>query len=709
VLDSPPFEAHDHGLLHTQGSKAFSTRVGQLEYTGNLDTKTHVLNVDIYAWIPFIGQVKVGHGSGNLANKVFVRLDKAGVVTGHVEFYDRGGSGTAMWAKSKFVLFGKEYNYDKPVVNIPEDFIPQEAPLLEAEEYGLAHTVEEQTFDIMVHYLQYVGILNPETLALSVDIHAKVPFMPAIPLGRADGNLADGVTFQFVKAELGAKGSAEFYIRDGDRKQMWAREKYTFLWQEYKWDTPVLRIQQDDTAPISLQSQSHGLAHIQGEVPFSKRVGPLGYSGTFQTSTRFLIVDVFGFIPIIGRIHLGHAEGNIDDGVRVPFSTRPIQGSVEFSARDIDSDSTQILSSAEFTMFGQEYRYSSPVLDIANSQDDIFALEASFFEVSSVPTLDSSFPSDVTIGPLQYSDTLDLVRLVLTVDVHLKSDQTLLGHAEGNVKKGVKLELKGSHDSTHVAIGWGKFYVEGINQVWAKSNLDLDGNVDYEDEKLFNLPWLAQTQQHAIDSESFDVKAWPLQYTGTLDTYTLTVSVDVYLWTFDKSRTLLGHTDGSIVDGVEFEFAKDGVAEGQVSFYIRSGRSMWAESELLLDGRVYRDNVPVLDIWQDNNEQHLISTLDMPHFNKVVGPLQYTGILDPETHILNINVDVLDVPDNLHLGTEEGPLRHNGGVLVEFDRPGVATGKVLFYEKGWEVWAMARFTLYGKLYRSNAAVWEIPE
>jgi hypothetical protein len=116
-----------------------------------------------------------------------------------------------------------------------------------------------------------------------------------------------------------------------------------------------------------------------------------------------------------------------------------------------------------------------------------------------------------------------------------------------------------------------------------------------------------------------------------------------------------------------------------------------------------------LDIRQGNNKQHHISALDRTSFNAIVGPLQYRGIFDTDTHILGVDVAVLDVPDNIYLGTEDGPLRHSGGVLVEFNRPGVATGKVLFYEKNGEIRAMARFNLYGKLYTSNVAVLEIPE
>jgi hypothetical protein len=240
---------------------------------------------------------------------------------------------------------------------------------------------------------------------------------------------------------------------------------------------------------------------------------------------------------------------------------------------------------------------------------------------------------------------------------------------------------------------------------------------------LDGLQWVQQASPiHPMDSSSsFDVKAWPLQYTGTLDTNTLTVSVDIYLETSYKSKALLGHADRNLDDEVEFEFSEEGIAEGRVLFYLRHGATygtMFAKSMVILDGGAYRNDVPVLDIpWpaqvqQSHNKQHPISTLDRTSFGAIVGPLQYTGIFDTETHTLSIDVGVLDVTftgENIHLGGEEGPLRHSGGVLVEFDKEGVAAGKVLFYEKDWKVWAMARFTLYGKPYRFNVAVWEIPE
>jgi hypothetical protein len=474
-----------------------------------------------------------------------------------------------------------------------------DSPLFQAHDHGLVHTLEEQSFDAIVGYLKYTGTLDPETLALSVNIYAKIPNLPEIPLGHAEGNLANGVTVQFDNSGVGARGSVEFYKRDGDWKEMWARSKYTFLGQEYKSDFPVLRIQQDDTAPISLQAQSHGLVRIQGEVPFSKRVGPLQYTGTVDPST-----------------------------------------------------------------------------------------------------------------------------LALSVDVYLQSSRTLLGRADGNLKDGVKLPLKTRHGSTGIekTIGLVGFSVRWGNQVWgvwAKSRLLLDGERYIEDVKLFDIPWRVQAQQHTIDSaKSFDIKAWPLQYTGTLDTNTLTVSVDVYFETSYKSKKLLGHTNGNLDDEVEFTFSEEGIAEGRVLFYIRHGTTwgaMFAKSTVILDGQVHSTDGPVLNIpWpakvqESHSKQHPISTLDIASFDTIVGPLQYTGIFDTETHTLSIDVDVLEVPDNIHLGTEEGPLRHSGGVLVEFDRLGVAAGKVLFYEKDGEIWAMARFTLYGEPYRSNVPVWVIPD
>jgi hypothetical protein len=456
--------------------------------------------------------VKLAHASGNLANRVFVRFDKGGVVTGNVEFYERGGFATEMWAKSKFVLFGKEYNYDAPVMKIPEDFIA-EIPLSQAQDIGSVHTLEEQSFDTIVGCLRCTGTLDPETLALGVNIHAKIPILPEVPLGHAEGNLADGVTVQFDNSGLGARGIVEFYERDGDWKELWARSRYTFFGKEYKSDFPVLRIQQDDISQISLQSQSQGLVHIQGEVPFRK---------------------------------------------------------------------------AKYTLAGQDWSSNEYVLGIGG-------------------------------------------------------------------RKGQEISI--------------------------------------------------------LETKEFDYNAKPLLYTGTIDRDTLDLSIDIILI---EGWTLLGHGEGNIEQGMTVQFSEEGSAQGEVQFYLMNGLELWVMWKYVLDEETYFRTGEVLNVdllaqvQKNRNKQHPISSLGITSFDAIVAPLRYIGTFDTETHTLRIGVGVLDVPDNIHLGTEEGPLRHSGGVLVEFDKPGVATGKVLFYEKDWKVWAMARFTLYRKPYSSNVPLWEIP-
>jgi hypothetical protein len=500
--------------IHALSEVPFDFRHGSLEYAGSLNTKTHVLNVDIYVWIPLLGQANLAHASGNLANRVFVRFDKGGVVTGNVEFYERGGFATEMWAKSKFVLFGKEYNYDTPVMKIPEDLIA-EIPLSQAQDIGSVHILEEQSFDTIVGYLKYTGTLNPETVVLSVNIHANIPILPEIPLGHAEGNLADGVTVQFDNSGLGARGSVEFYGRHDDWKELWARSRYTFFGKEYKSDFPVLRIQQDDISQISLQSQSsQGLVHIQGEVPFRR---------------------------------------------------------------------------AKYTLAGQNWSSNEYVLGIGDRKEQEISI---------------------------------------------------------------------------------------------------------------------------LETKEFDYNAKPLLCTGTIDTDTLNLSIDVILI---EGWALLGHGEGNIEQGVTVQFSEEGSAQGEVRFYLMNGLELWATWKYVLDGETYFRTGEVLNVdWlarvqKNRNKQHPISSLGITSFDAIVAPLQYIGTFDTETHTLRIGVDVLDIPDNIHLGTEEGPLRHSGGVLVEFDKPGVATGKVLFYERAGQVWAMARFTLYRKTYSSNVPLWEIPD
>jgi hypothetical protein len=256
------------------------------------------------------------------------------------------------------------------------------SPLFQAHDHGPVHTLEEQCFDTIVGYLKYTGTLDPETLTLSVNIYAKSPILPEIPLGYAEGNLADGVTVQFDKSGVGARGSVEFYKRDGDWKEMWARSKYTFLGQEYKSDFPVLRIQQDDTAPISLQAQSHGLIHIQGEVPFSKIVGPLQYTGTVDTITFGINVDVY---LASSNTLLGHVDGNLKDGARLYLNKEGVTGDVIFYVRE--GRAVWVLSRIKFN--GEAFDENLKVLDVSQWVR----------QASRIHPMDSSSSFDVTSGP----------------------------------------------------------------------------------------------------------------------------------------------------------------------------------------------------------------------------------------------------------------------------------------------------------------------
>jgi hypothetical protein len=505
---------------------------------------------------------------------------------------------------------------------------------------------------------------------------------------------------------VAAKGWVYFYQRRDD-DSIWSRAMYTLAGKDWSSNEHVVGIPDGEEQEISILETKE----------FDYNANPLLYTGTIDTDTLDLSVDV---ILIEGWTLLGHGEGNMEQGVTVQFNE---EGRAQGEVRFYLMNGLELWATWKYILDGETDFQTEEVF---NENVEVLDVSQWVQQASPIHPMDPSSSFDVTIGPLQYTGTVDLITLAFSVDAYLESSQTLLGHADGNLKDGVKLQLKTIHESTGVdkTIGFVQFYVEWDREIWANSKLLLDGQRYNEDVKLFVMPLFVQTQPHTIDSsKSFDVKAWPLQYTGTLDTNTLRVSVDVYLETCYKSKTLLGHADRNLDDEVEFAFSKAGIAEGRVLFYVRNGGTwgaMFAESTVILDGGVYRNDVPVLNIpWpaqvqvqQSHNKQHPISTLDRTSFDAIVGPLQYTGIFDTKTQILSIDVDVLDVTftgENIHLGSEKSPLRHSGGVLVEFNKEGVAAGKVLFYEKDWKVWAMARFTLYGQPYRSNVAVWEIPE
>ena len=286
------------------------------------------------------------------------------------------------------------------------------------------------------------------------------------------------------------KGSVEFYERDGDWKEMWARAEYTFLEKEYKSDFPVLRIQQDDISQIPFRTQDHGLAYIQGDVPFRR---------------------------------------------------------------------------AKYTLAGQDWSSNTPAVGIPIPKQQ---------EISLLNRKELLFRA----GPqIRCMSTLDTATLELSIDVFLvlveKGDGPLLGHGDGDMKEEVTVQF--SEDGP--AQGEVRFYLRNGFELWATWEYVLDGETYRDTELVFHFHNGEEGYYQSPQTREFDVTPSQLRYTDTFNIGSFSISVD-----------------GRIIDGVRFESKKDGALECKVVFYCKNLRAIWAESRALLNGRDFRNNVPVL-------------------------------------------------------------------------------------------------------------------